>query len=229
MGNFWLLMNPCIPVILYNLLQYLGVFSNNQDGIPRAVYLTLGLIVYYTFSESLSKLTSCCTGNRVFLLAGGVQKSAVIMATLLEVVFNFLIRYTLYIILLIANDFPILDALIFVPALALFPILLGGGLGIFLSVFDVISRDISNAVNMICFYLLFGSGVFSAIERSNLFFTILSYSPIYLVIDFCRDLVFWDGANLTRPLLVSMCAAVAIFIMSLVGFYRVESKINSYL
>lgn len=229
LGYFWLVVNPCVPVIIYNLLQFMGIFSNNSEGVPRAIYLSLGLIIYYVFSESLTKLTSCCVSNSVFLLGGGVQKSVVISAGFLEVFSNFLIRFVLYLCLLIAYDFPVAKAVFIVPPLSFILVLLGGGIGIALSAFNVILRDVSNAVNMICFYLLFGSGVFATIEQTNLFFTLLSYSPIYLVIDYCRDAVFIGQHHISSALIGATAVSVFIFFLSLVGFYRVESKINSYL
>ena len=229
LGYFWLIVNPCIPIFIYNLLQFMGIFANDQHGIPRAIYLSLGLIVYYTFSESANILTAFPVRNRVFLLGGGVEKSVAIMASILEVFANFLIRYSLYLILLGFYGFSVIKAITFVPVLVLFLVLLGSGLGIILSVFNVLLKDVSNVVSMACFYLLFGSGVFGVIEKTNLFFTFLTYSPVYMVINHSREYVFWSGASISVGFVAGMIASVLIFMISLVGFFRVESRINPFL
>lgn len=229
LGFFWLIVNPCIPIFIYNLLQFMGIFATNYNGVPRAIYLTLGLIVYYAFSEAMTTLTASPVRNRVFLLSGGVEKSVVLMASLLEVIANFGIRYFFYLVMLIISDYQILDAMIYIPILVVFVILLGAGIGIIFSVFNVVLRDVSNVVRMVSFYLLFGSGVFGAIEKTNLFFTILNYSPVYMVIEFSRDLIFWDGAIYSSSLVIASAVSLLLFNLSLVGFYRVESKINTFL
>ena len=229
LGYFWIIVNPCIPIIIYNLLQVLGIFSDPQQGVPRAIYLTLGLIVYYSFSESTNILTSFPGRNRVFLLGGGVEKSVVIAASILEVISNFIIRYSLYLILLAIHGYSVFKALTIVPLLVIILIFLGSGIGIILSVFNVILKDVSNVVSMACFYLLFGSGVFGVIEKSNLFFTCLTYSPVYMVINQSREMVFLGGATLSTSLAVGMIACLLFFMVSLLLFYRVETKINTYL
>jgi len=229
LGYFWLIVNPCIPIFIYNLLQFMGIFANEQKGIPRAVYLSLGLIVYYTFSESTNILTSSPVRNRVFLLGGGVQKSVIIVASILEVISNFVIRYTLYLILLAIYGFSVFKAITIVPLLIIFLVFLGSGIGIVLSVFNVLLKDVSNVVSMACFYLLFGSGVFGVIEKTNLFFAILTYSPVYMVIHHSRELVFWGGASIPQSLMVAMIVSVLCFMVSLIGYYRVESRINTFL
>ena len=83
LGVVWIFVNPCIPIFIYNLLQYMDVFSSNYNGIPRAVFLTLGLILYYSFSEALNGFTSFLGANRTFLVSGGSNKTAVIVATML--------------------------------------------------------------------------------------------------------------------------------------------------
>lgn len=229
LGYFWMIVNPCIPIFIYNLLQFMGIFSSDQHGIPRAVYLSLGLILYYTFSESTNILTTSPVRNRVFLLGGGVAKSVIIVASILEVFSNFAIRYCFYLILLAIYGFSVLKALTIVPLLVVFLVLLGSAIGIVLSVFNVLLKDVSNVVSMACFYLLFASGVFGVIEKTNLFFTILTYSPVYMVIHHSRELIFWSGAYLSTGLIVAMAVSALFFWLSLLGFYRVESKINTFL
>lgn len=229
LGYFWMMVNPCIPIFIYNLLQFMGIFAGNQHGIPRAIYLSLGLIVYYTFSESTNTLTSSPVRNRVFLLGGGVEKSVVIGASILEVITNFAIRYAFYLVMLAIYGFSLFKAITVVPLLIIFLVLLGSGIGIILSVFNVVLKDVSNVVRMVCFYLLFASGVFGIIDKTNLFFTCLTYSPVYMVIQHSRDLIFWSGVYLSTSLVVAMVVSVLFFMVSLLGFYRVESRINTFL
>ena len=229
LGVVWIFVNPCIPIFIYNVLQYLDIFSSNYNGIPRAVYLTLSLTLYYTFSESLNGFTSFLSLNRTFLMSGGTSKSAVILATFLVPLSNFSIRLMLLAIILVLNGTVIDLNVVFLPIGCFLLMLLGASVGLILSVFNLISRDIANLVSMISFYLLFASGIFGTIEPTNSFLQALMWSPVYIVIEGVRQLVFFglepNGLNVA----IGLLAPIVLFSFSITAFYRVEYRINSFL
>jgi len=229
LGIVWIFVNPCIPIFIYIILQYMNIFSSNYNGIPRAVFLTLGLILYYSFSESLNGFTSFLSHNKTFLKSGGSNKTAVICATFLIPLSNFSIRFVLFVSVVLLNKMTIGPEMLMLPVGFLFLTILGSSIGLVLSVFNLITRDIANFVSMIGFYLLFASGVFALIEPTSTFLTILAHSPIYMIIDGVKQFVFFDQYPNGLSLLFGTVPPLVLFSFSILAFYRVEYRINSFL
>lgn len=229
LGVVWIFVNPCIPIFIYNVLQYLDIFSSNYNGIPRAVFLTLSLILYYAFSESLNGFTSFLSLNRTFLMSGGTSKSAVILATFLVPMSNFSIRLLLLALILWGNGTAIDLNVLYLPVGCFLLMLLGASVGLFLSVFNLISRDIANLVSMMSFYLLFASGIFGTIEPTNSFLQALMWSPVYIVLEGVRQLVFFALEPSGLNIAVGILTPIVLFSFSITAFYRVEYRINSFL
>ncbi len=229
LGVVWIFVNPCIPIFIYNILQYMGIFASSYGGIPRSVYLTLGLILYYTFSETLNGFTSFLSANRTFLVGGGASKSAVIAATMLVPISNFLIRLILFVTAVFVNGMQLQAEMLVVPVGCIFLLLFGASFGLVLSVFNLITRDIANLVSMIGFYLLFASGVFGVIEPTNVFLRILGYSPIYMILDGVRQFAFYGLSSSMTVILVGTLVPVFLFSLAITAFYRVEHRINTFL
>ena len=223
------MVNPCIPIFIYNILQYMGIFTSSYDGIPRSVYLTLGLILYYTFSESLNGFTSFLSTNRTFLTSGGSSKTAVILATMLIPISNFFIRLILFSAAIFLNGMTLDLRMLVIPVGCFLLLLLGASFGLVLSVFNLITRDIANFVSMIGFYLLFASGVFGVIEATNTFLSILSCSPIYLILDGVRQFVFFGLSPSSMVLTIGILVPIFLFSVAVTAFYRVEHRINTFL
>lgn len=229
LGVVWIFVNPCIPIFIYNILQYMDIFTSNQHGIPRAVFLTVGLILYYSFSEALNGFTSFLGANKTFLVSGGSNKTAVICATLLVPFCNFLIRLLLFAVIAFSNQTAFNFGMLVLPIGCVLLVVLGTAFGLVLSVFNLITRDIANLVSMIGFYLLFASGVFGVIEPTNAFLNILAHSPIYMVIDGVRQIVFFGIVPTSQTIAVVFAVPIFLFSLSITAFYRVEYRINTYL
>ena len=158
LGLLWVIINPCIPLIVYNSMQFLGIFKDTSADIPRSVHLTLGLLIYYAFSDALNSFAVCLPQNGQYILRGGVSKLSVYTGTLYEVLSNFVIMFVAFIVLSYSVGYRVGLTVLCIPLVGLIAISLGSVLGVILSVFYVYYRDLGNVLRMFTFYLLFGSG-----------------------------------------------------------------------
>lgn len=229
LGKAWLLISPCIPLLVYNSLQFMGVFGGSGDGIPKVVSLTLGLTVYYTFSELLQSLTSSLTSNKGYILNTGIPKIVIIISEIYSAITNLFIRMLALVATFAIYPEYLSFKLLLLPLVVVPLLVLAVSLGIVLSLFTVIYKDITNVVGIITFYLLFASGVFGRVEGDSYFYRILQLNPIHIVINDFRDFLFSSTVDLSRGEIISILFCIAIFPLSLVLFYRGEKYVNSYL
>ncbi|MDA0315709.1 MAG: ABC transporter permease, partial [Bacteroidetes bacterium] len=168
LGKVWVIITPVVPIVLYNFLQIAGLFGDPQSGIPRSVFLSYGLTLYYCFSETLVSTTGIITNNRGVIVSSGTSKVLLGFSEILGICFNFSVRSILFWVILGSMEIDV--------GIRAFTILLWGGLmmafgyiiGLTLSLFAVIYKDITNFLQIIAFYLLFASGVFTRIVGEGL-------------------------------------------------------------
>lgn len=226
LGTMWVFITPIVPIILYNFLQLAGLFGDPDGGIPRSVFLTFGLTLYYGFSEALVSTTGLITNNRSVIISSGTSKILLGLSELLGTVFNFIIRSVLFWIIVVSMDVDIGLRGFTILIWGCFMMGLGYVLGLVLSLFAVIYKDITNFVQIASFYLLFASGVFREVDAEGLVWDILRASPLYQIIGNTRDFVFGSIINITSFAVTTGSFILLLFIVALTIFYRGERYVD---
>lgn len=229
LGLLWVIINPCIPLIVYNSMQFIGIFKDTSADIPRSVHLTLGLLIYYAFSDALNSFAVCLPQNGQYILRGGVSKLSVYTGTFYEVLSNFVIMFFAFIVLSYSVGYQVGLTVFYIPLLGLIAISLGTVLGVILSIFYVYYRDLGNVLRMFTFYLLFGSGVFGEIEETGAFFDILRASPLYKLIYQGRSMLFESQLIIDSSTLYIFGGSVGLLILFMGFFMRGEKRLNAFI
>ena len=102
-------------------------------------------------------------------------------------------------------------------------------IGLVLSLFAVIYKDISNFVQILAFYLLFASGVFRQIDGEGFIWDLLRSSPLYMIIGKSRDYVFGNISDISSFVVVIILSLALAFLISLTIFYRGERYVDKIL
>jgi ABC-type polysaccharide/polyol phosphate export permease len=229
LGLIWVVINPCVPLIVYNSMQFLGIFKDTSADVPRSVHLTLGLLIYYAFSDALNSFTICLPQNSQYILRGGVSKLSAYTGTFYEVVANFMIMFVSFVILSYFVGYKFGLGLLCIPIIGLMGIVFGTFLGVFLSIFYVYYRDLGNMLRMFTFYLLFGSGVFGEIEEAGLFYDILRSSPLYKLICQARVILFERQFAIDYSILYVLGISIVLLIIFMGYFMRGEKRLNAFI
>jgi len=229
LGKLWVLIMPCLPIFIYNLLQYLKVFNSAVNEVPRSLFLSLGILVYYAFSDGLTTFSSLHVSHRKEILDTGFSKRSLVQYSFFQVVSDSMIRFGCVLLMFLVSGYPVPAMVLTVPFVALFGILFGGGIGLVVSLMMPIYRDLQNVVQIAAFYLLFASGVFRTIPGDNWFFIVLKWSPVYNLVNGSRDLVFGLSSSVGSGLYLSIIVCVVVFFLSVIVFGRAEKTVNSYL
>ena len=198
---FWHIIMPCLPLFLYNFLNFIGVFGESTGEIPRAITISVGITFYTLFSESLIKVSGALVGNKNFIIKTGIGFRSCYLSALFSVYSNFLIRFFVLVIILAFYDGYLGSSILLAFFYSSIPVTIGTSFGLFLSIFSVFYRDIDNIVQTFAFYLLFASGVFATIDGTSMLENIVSNLPSYVAVVNARAVII-DGLefDLTRTL-----------------------------
>ena len=186
----WHLVMPCLPIILYNILNYLGIFSTTGDVIPKSLLVSFGITFYFVLSESIVGCSNCLEVNKSYINKTGLDILPCYVSVAYAVSMSFAIRYSALQIVLLLNIEHYTFEILYGPLLALVILVFGISIGSVISIFVIFYKDIVNIVRMFAFYMLFASGVFGLITDSTFVGEIVTKLPGYIFVTSSRSIVF---------------------------------------
>ena len=191
----WHFVMPCLPIILYNFLNLIGVFQNSEIELPRSLTISVGITLYLAFSESFVGCNNALEINKNYIAKTGLGFLACHLSVVYSVLMSFIIRYVVIIVLLVVHNINFNTGIIIGPIYCLLIVLFGSSLGVLSSIITVFYKDISNVIQALAFYLLFASGVFGSLDQETQIGKILSLLPTYIFVDNGRNIIL----DIMRP------------------------------
>ncbi len=225
---FWKLTLPLVPVGVYVILQMIGVLKGSTN-MPKVLYVVIGMTFWQLFTSSLQAVISSPIKDSAMLKKMNLPFILFYISNLGEVIFDFLIRIGLVVILffILGVDFnfwwlalPFMSIPFIVSALAL---------GIFISFFSVFFGDIKNIVDIVVRYGLFASGVIFPLPASLSFSFYLKLNPLYIYIENLRSLVVFGSISDFGPFWIANSVVFIFCLFVLKKLYSIEARLREYL
>jgi len=214
---------PITPILLYNFLQQFGVFADSTTEVPKAVFISLGIHFYFTFTSALNEFSNSIVTNSHHLKTSDAKIKDIYLAIYFEVGTTFIIRTIFVLVMLIYYELLSVNSVFAILTGGIASILLGSSLGVIASIICIFYRDVSNFISVLSFYLLFASGVFAEINSTNIFISSLQYSPVYFILNEMRS--FALGSSTVNFAGIFGISLVTLFVVSFI-FNRVDSAKN---
>lgn len=188
LGYVWALIDPTIHIyVLYALMHYIG--RKNPPGMSLAVFLFIGVLSWYMFSNTFNRCMMAVPGNRPLLFFPQVNvinitvARAVLEMSTKAVVFTIL----LFIQIALGEHYRIFNFPHFVISMFLLGVL-GMSLGLAVGSISLLSPTVGQIFPVVIRALYFLSGVLYAVnELPPRARDILQYNPVLHLIDQARD------------------------------------------
>lgn len=223
LGVTWAFIIPIITVGLFVFLKSAGVMQMKESPVPYPLYSLVGLTIWQIFASGVLLSSQSLIGAGDLISKINLPMVAIVSASFLETLVEFLIRSVLVLLLFMYYGvFP--SEGIFLFPLALIPIyLLMVGVGLFFSIMNVILRDVGRMTAYMVLLLMFATPVLYPIpENARCFFLC---NPFTYLVNSPRDLLF-EG-TLTRPIayIFTTGFSVLFFLVSWIFFHIVEKRV----
>jgi lipopolysaccharide transport system permease protein len=195
LGLFWALINPVVHLMIY-FFVFTIVFKSRQPNF--ALFLFLGLLIYFFFAEASSKSLHIFSAKRYLLENIPLNKLDIYYASILSAFMGFVFNLAAFFIM--SFFFPIktsIDAIVF-PLLILNLFIFILGIQLILSIIHVYLKDFAHVWNLTQMALLWLSGVFYQIDPSATWKSaILAYlTPLAGIISNARKiLIYGEGVD----------------------------------
>ncbi len=152
-GMIWELIDPLVLGFIFYSLMRTRVISTGDMGMPPAIFIIYGLLMYATFTESVMRMVNLVRNSKSLLNQLKLPPEALILSVLFRIAFNccFRLLVMLFFSLLVSRTASTAFSPIgFLKFLALFPtvILIGAAIGLFCAPLNAIYTDVGTGLRI---------------------------------------------------------------------------------
>jgi len=189
LGVFWAVLLPVCAVGTFMVLNSSGILEVGSTEAPYPAWALLNLTVWQVFAAGLTATTGSIVAGGSMVVKINFPKTALVIASLGNVVVETAIR-VLMIVVVFAWYGVSPKATVILAPLVLIPVLaLTLGLGLVLSLFNALLRDVIHVVTIGVTFLLFMTPVLYADPGHSLLSRLNSLNPMAIFVRTARDLV----------------------------------------
>jgi lipopolysaccharide transport system permease protein len=149
LGYLWLLLPPLATTLMWVYLNYANVLNIGQTGAPYPVYVLTGILLWQVFAEALNCPLQQLTSARDIVSKTRIPHEALLLAGIIEVMFNFGVRLMIAVPVLVWFKSPWISTILLVPFGALLLLLLGLTIGLLLAPIGLLYRDVSRGLGIV--------------------------------------------------------------------------------
>ena len=189
LGYFWAVASPLMTSVLFILLNSANLLRPGDIDVPYPVYVILGTVAFAFFQDALNMPLNVVTGARGLLPKINFPREALLLAGLAQILFNFAVKTTLVIgiLLVFRVRVPITAVLVVIPLTGL--LLIGLAVGILLVPFGALFQDVGHALGVVASSLVFLTPAAYTPPREGLLGLITAWSPLTPLILTTRELI----------------------------------------
>jgi len=155
LGYLWAFIPPIVMTIIFVFLNKQKILEVESNDIPYPAYVMIGTILWQVFIDALRSPSRLIKSSKTMISKINFPHESIILAALGEVLFNFLIRCSLLILVLIIYDITLSYSFLLFPLGVLSLIILGLFLGILITPLSILYQDIEYALSVVTTFWFF--------------------------------------------------------------------------
>ena len=228
LGPAWIFLNPLISSIIYAFV-FGGIAGIGTDGVPSILFYLAGNAIWSYFASCVTKNASTFTANagvfgkvcfpRLTMPISNVLSSGIQFGVQMLLVLCFLLVYVIT-----GQVHPNWGAWILVPLVLLHLGILGLGCGIIISSLTTKYRDLAILVTFGVQLWMYITPVVYPMSQlgDGLMKTVLMINPVTAPVELFRYAVLGQGAIMPQYLLLSGAVSIAVLLVGIIIFNKVE-------
>lgn len=197
LGWIWVIIPPVLAVAILNVLIENRSLSVATTTLPYPVHVLWSLSLWQLFAGCLTAATNSLINAGSLVPKTNFSKETLVIASTGYAVLDFLIRLFVIVVGLLWYGVALRWQLVFLPVVLISTILLALGIGLMLSIGNLILRDVANALGLILTFGMILTPVFYPPPTTwplELINTLNPFSPLLIA---SQDLI--AVGSLTRP------------------------------
>lgn len=225
-GILWAFIIPIVTIGTFIVLNEAGIFTIGDINVPYPIYAILGTAFWQLFSTGLVGSSNALVRAGSMIVQINFSKKSLVFASSGQSIVAFLFQFVLLLVLLLYYKAIPSLAILLVPVLMMPVLLLSFGLGLILSIFNSIVRDVGNVISLMTTFLMFLTPILYTKPKAGILMHITQYNPLYYLVAIPRDLILTGATAETTGFLVSAALAIMVFVTCLILFHLTETRIS---
>jgi lipopolysaccharide transport system permease protein len=224
LGGLWAVMQPAAMVVIFTTV-FSYFIRVDTSGVPYVVFSYTALVPWLLFSASLSDMVESIVGNMNLVAKIYFPREIVVIAAMLARLLDFLIAFSVLIILMLFYRIPIFTASwLLLPGVILVQLALTLGLGLIGAGLNVFYRDIRHLVTLGLQLWLYATPIIYPVSMvPERFRSLYFLNPMAGAIEAYRAILIHQSYP-DSTLGLSAVSAVIILVIGYWFFKRVEYK-----
>ena len=212
-GVVWAVLPQIATVALFSFLMKYRVFDIGVSSLPYVVHAIWSISVWQLFASCLISTTKSLVDAENLVTKINFPKETLVIASIGQSIFDFLIRLVPIVIVMWWNDYIPSWQAIMIPFLLLMIIMMSLGIGFFLSILNLVFRDVGNAVSV---FLTFGMFLAPVLypppvrEPFSLINVVNPFSPLLIA---TQELLMGSSFSYPFPLVFMMVLSLILLIL----------------
>jgi len=213
LGYLWACLPALVTALTFTLANRSKTITFEATDIPYPAFVIFSMVIWQTFVESINGPVQTIADSKVMLAKINFKREALIIAKFLEVWFSFFIKSIMLVAVFIYFNIHVHWTIILAPIALSMLILLGILIGLFLSPFSLLYKDISYGLSIFIIFFLFVTPVIFRNPTTVTFATIVNWNPITHIVEAIRKLVLGpEGYDFTPFFVTSGVTLCLVFI-----------------
>lgn len=199
LGFLWAFFPPIATTLTFAILNKSGVINVGETSMPYVAYAMIGTLLWQTFTDSIQAPLRIITQSKPMLTKINFPREALLVAGIMQVLFDFCIRLSLFCAVVIYFRIELSWSACFLPLGVLSIILTGTMFGVLFTPIGMLYTDIQQGLTMMLGFWMLMTPVVYPPATSGILQKVASINPVSPLITTSRDLLtaqtpsFTDG------------------------------------
>ncbi|WP_242155195.1 ABC transporter permease [Aestuariivivens sediminis] len=224
LGILWAFITPLVTALVWILLKNSGTVRLSPTGIPYPVYAFAGTLIWSIITDSINAPMASTNSAKGLLTKLNFPKEALVISGIYKLLFNSAIKVLLLVVFVFAFGIGFHWSLLLFPFILLGAVLIGTAIGLFITPFGMLYKDIGKLISFGLTFLMYVTPVVYAIPKDGVMKMVMTYNPLTPIILTTRDFVTGQHPEHLSYFLVVMGCCIPLFVIGLV-FYRLSIPI----
>ncbi len=225
-GMGWILISPIVGIASWVVLNSTGILNPGDTGIPYPAYVLLSSSIWGLFMGFYASAQGTLDAGAGFISQVKYPHEALLAKQTAQQIAGFLINFALNIIvLLIYGIFPDWKIILF-PLASLPLFFIGSGLGLIMSVVNVVASDVNKTFSVLLGLVIYITPViYSPNVQSNLLQALIQINPLTYLVGGARDLIIYGRIDYFDRYIFFAVISFIFFLFAWRLFYVSEDEV----
>jgi len=233
LGAVWAFIWPLVTLFIYIIIfgkLMGGRLPGSADIYSYSIYLSVGLIPWTNFANSISRSTTVFLDKKHIISKVKISLPSLLVFINLSEAVTFVITSCFLVLFLVISDYTFTSRILLVPFIYYLQQLLAFGLGLLFATLTVFIRDLKEMVGItlqLWFWftpIIYVVGILPEFVKK-----IMVYNPVYIIIEsYQRIFVFNDYPDF-RSLIILSIISHLVLLVAYVVFRALEKDVRDFL